>query len=450
MSGYGESILPGQELELSRKGGLQPHSELVGDAASVRAALERGYEIKAPVMSRLGEGFFYRGLKQFGSLIIREGKEYGDVEIRQIHVGEDAATLLQTVNNEYSNASQNKLIRATHPNNVANALENHRSDQLESGKRNFIQTVGSAGVLGGLPFINNLLQIIPYQTDPLLLLAAASGSVVLGVCKAISQGIQLRDEHQAHLRNLAYPEVPANARELFQWLTPLLDEVAVALDSAPLPGDITVSNRAIVINFKNVAKMLKRAGGPDFEDYKEILSDLRDTAKRIGYESNPQTHSIKPAEVIKDMLVKSEGELWSEEFAERIRALSAAQASLKQNEKALKNLSATIRDAPGIDGKAKKSILNKNKAKLEDTVELCMLQIFKLNALHNEAKAAHTVTEVADPYVIPDILEEELKSEGVEPENPDSTPQNLGWLVMQNGKPISNEPVQDTAQIEMK
>lgn len=438
MSAEGMFILPGQGQEQDVTIDSRPLSELVKDATSVQAALEWGLQVSSPAIEKMRYSLFLNAPNETGSLLLLNGfdREVGNhtLVIRQADNTLTGA-LLATCRDVRDSAEHNYQARKSYQNNVSGINQGYNDERRRNRRSKTVYSLGGAALLGGVPLLNNAINVVAFQADPLIALAGAGVAVLGGVASGIRRALRLNSSEQSELLNISNPEMPGGAEKLFETLLPTFEEAAKQYSADDhMKNDIVLLANSYTMNFKNVRTMLDKSGGPEYDDYKAVLKDLQANAPR--YSRKPATEYIyMPTRIISDMLMKSQGALWSEEFAENLRKIEDAQRAIEERKNVLTRLSLTVKQAPGIDGESGKSHYKKDIVHLEDVIELSMLRLFKLNASYVESQTMLLAGHVTSPYSEsePETVSKSSEPSGIVPAAVGGTT----WPLLQNGLPES-------------
>lgn len=397
--------------------GERPIEELIAERDDVSAALEWGFETKDPTVEKLHIALM-TSPKEAGRLLVltpqyKPGTDHA-VVIRETSYDENVLNVLKSAQAVHLKANTNWFNRAVYDETIAISKGIQRGNQGRAVAKNTVYSIGDAALLGGAPLANNVLQLVAYQADFMTAAGAAGLGLGVGVVKGIHEALRLHGKHQDQLKKVINPAIPVDAEALFKRLLPLFEQAARLIDgNETSPTDVKVLDRVYTMDFDHVEEMLKKEGGPKYSDYEAVLHDLKVQAKATmdrsrypaRHEEKPKKFDFNPAQLVGQMVVESKGEVWTDTFVGRVSDVYDAQKALEEKRQALEALRADTNRTPGTGGKKREESLEEDAKRLEDTIDLRMLQLFKLNAERIKVEVAEQMPEVTDPYEDKDALE---------------------------------------------
>ncbi len=436
MTARSEILMPGQELAISDTLDPMPLEVFVNDQASVKAALGWGLKVQDPIIKKLsGTTVSVRSeassLVVFQKYIFPADTTLGLVIRNNADIDKNTKKLLLTSKQVLESARDENSARILHANVVSVANATYETKQRRNITSKIIGVIGGIALFGGLSLANDAMRLVAYQTNPVMFTVVSAGFIGSGLVGGVLRTRKLKSIKQSMIESSENPDSRSDAEELFGKLKQLLEKSMEPHDTkSTQPDDVIVLGQGYEMNFEDVERRLKQPGGPDYDDYKAVIEDLQMSLRPARGKSKAEEYSYVPASIIKNMLTESRGGVWGNEFEACVRALGVAQVELSSRGVELRGLPSTARTAPGISRDEREKKLKRQIDALENTIELNMLRIYRLNAAYTESRMAST-EDVPDPYV----AYSEPKGVIGRSETDPPEPNDGEWPLLKNNRP---------------
>lgn len=451
-----------------------PYDQLIADTSAVQDAIEWGMDREVPVINDLWSAVYHEhagGWIRKGGVIIRTtlGGEQ-DIVIRESEASPEIETLRESVNRVLSAAMREHDTRHNYDRNIGYAKSDHGKNQKRNGiGTGILSTIGSAAIGYSAPMLNEVVRIVAYQPNPFIV---AGGAALTGAIMGAGRAAKIYQNYRTEVKRTENPALAPRGEEIFQQLTPAMKVLTETYDPEVHLGDILLQNKTYEMDLKQVKKLLKEPGGPEPDEFEAVLEDLEKNAskeklskkgRRFVRESLDQTveaysamyefgidirtkdrgaeaddkekkgryYTYNPAELVKQMITDTNGEIWSEDFSERARSIAVAQAAVDEKQAGTKKVKELTGNVIGADDEEHVSGLKLDIENLKKTIDLEVLRLLKLRAQYAANKASTTsATPINDPYAEPAMIS--LASTAGAPQQLEAHPWDFseGWPLM--------------------
>ena len=308
------------------------------------------------------------------------------VIIRDTPVNAETITVVEALSTVYKDAQTDK--------ENAELLAAEKSDLEERLHKDSLVTrirgLGKAaigGIAGAIPLMAPGLGLSP---------AIAVGFGASTIAWGASDGIRgflrsrkLKDDYDQFEAEKAVEELPEEAATWFDQLRPLVDQACQELTEQPT--DLVVRDGTYEARIRHIVQRLKLPGGPKYKDYRLVVDGLRDKARGKIY-------IFHPASEVPELLRNTEGSLW-QNGKQFIEIIADAQAMIAVKYAKLTELPQARRENPGIDFDTFKDQLNRDLTRLEQVIELAMLDLYRMRAEQDTSWQTAFADPIPNPYV---------------------------------------------------
>lgn len=294
---------------------------------------------------------------------------------------------LTTAQNEVDEEAANQIERA----NTENKFE---TDLKKNRWHSSLLALGDAAIGGAIGGIGATASFMTFAAPaiPVAVSVMAGGTLV---AQGIIDGVQgyrkdkhLKTTHEQNMADLTSEELPVEAEEWFEQLEPLLVEAKKALIDDD-PDDVVIRAEEYVVPFRHVKARIRLPGGPRYEDYEDVIEGLKQR-------SNGKKYVFRPAQEIEKLLADSNAAVWHDGKM-IIKGIGDAQTSRREKQLELNALRSEWEHNPGLDYQEARGELERDIKLLGHTIELSLLNLYKLRADQLEASSPDT-EQLVDPY----------------------------------------------------